>query len=350
MLEFAAMGLPVNLAIFAAAAVAVWMAGVRITRYANVISVRTGIGQALVGMLLLGGVTSLPEVAVAVSSAAHGDGALAVNSVLGGVAMQVAILALADMAIGKKALTAVVPNPIVFLQGAFKVLLLSIVASAIVVGDVAFLGVGLWMWLVMFLCVFAMWTFANTKGRRPWRVVDDNDLEGEERRHSEREAESDASQDLRSTIVKATVAAAVIVVAGYVLSRTGDAIAEQTGLGESFVGAVLVAIATSLPEVSTVLTAARAGLYTMAVSDIFGTNLIDVALLFVIDAVAGGEPVLNSAGRFSTFAAIIGITVTMMFIAGVAERRDRTIFRMGIDSGGVLVTYLGGLVILYFLR
>ena len=40
--------------------------GVRITRYANVISVRTGMGQALVGMLLLGGVTSLPEVAVAI--------------------------------------------------------------------------------------------------------------------------------------------------------------------------------------------------------------------------------------------------------------------------------------------
>lgn len=350
MIELAGLGLAANLAIFAVAAVMVWMAGVRITRYANVISVRTGMAQALVGMLLLGGVTSLPEVAVAVSAAAHGDGALAVNSVLGGIAMQVAILAVADVAIGKKALTAVVPNPIVFLQGAFKVFLLSIVASAIVVGDVAFLGVGLWMWLLFFLCAFAMWTLASTRGRRPWRVVDDKDLEGEEKRHAEREAERDASQSLRSTIAKATAAAAVIVAAGYVLSRTGDAIAEQTGLGESFVGAVFVAIATSLPEVSTVLAAARAGLYTMAVSDIFGTNLFDITLLFVIDAVAGGEPVLNSAGPFSTFAAIIGITVTMMFVAGVAERRDRTILRMGIDSAGVLVTYLGGLVILYFLR
>lgn len=67
-------------------------------------------------------------------------------------------------------------------------------------------------------------------------------------------------------------------------------------------------------------------------------------------AAAAGEPVLNSAGRFSTFAAIIGIMVAMVFVAGVAERRDRTILRMGIDSAGVRVTYLGGLVILYFLR
>lgn len=350
MIAFAELALAANLAIFAAAAVVVWMAGVRITRYANVISVRTGLGQALVGMLLLGFVTSLPEVAVAVSAAAHGEAALAVNSVLGGIAMQVGILAVADMAIGRKALTAVVPNPVVFLQAAFKVFLLSIVASAIVVGDVAVLGVGLWMWLLLLLFGFAVWTLASAKGRRPWRIVDDNDLEGQEKRHAEKEAERDASQGLRSAIAKAVVAAIVIVAAGYVLSLTGDAIAEQTGLGESFVGAVLVAIATSLPEVSTVLTAARAGLYTMAVSDIFGTNLFDVALLFVVDAVAGGEPVLNSAGRFSTFAAIIGITVTMIFVAGVAERRNRTILRMGVDSAVVLVTYLAGLVVLYFLR
>ena len=350
MIELAKLGLAANIAIFAVAATVVWMAGVRITRYANVISVRTGLGQALVGMLLLGGVTSLPEVAVAVSAAAHGEAALAVNSVLGGVAMQVAILAVADIAIGRKALTAVVPNPVVFLQGAFKVFLLSIVASAIVVGDVAFLGVGLWMWLLLLLCGFAMWTLANAKARRPWRVVDDEDLEGQESQRAEAEAKRDASRNLGSTIAAAAVAAGVIVAAGYILSRTGDAIAEQTGLGESFVGAVFVAIATSLPEVSTVLTAARAGLYTMAVSDIFGTNLFDVTLLFVIDAVAGGDPVLNSAGRFSTFATIIGITVTMMFVAGIAERRDRTILRMGIDSAGVLVTYLGGLVVLYFLR
>jgi cation:H+ antiporter len=350
MIDFAGLGLAANVAIFAAAAVIVWRAGVRITGYANVISVRTGLGQALVGMLLLGVVTSLPEVAVAVTAAAHGEAALAVNSVLGGIAMQVAILAVADMAIGRTALSAVVPDPVIFLQAAFKVFLLSIVASAIVVGDVAVLGVGLWMWLLLTVSGFAVWTLTHAKERRPWRVVDEHDLEGEEKRHAEKAAQHDASQDLRSAVAKAAVAAAVIVVAGYVLSRTGDAIADQTGLGESFVGAVFVAIATSLPEVSTVLTAARAGLYTMAVSDIFGTNLFDVTLLFVVDAVAGGEPVLNNAGRFSTFAAIIGITVTMMFVAGVAERRDRTILRMGIDSAGVLVTYLGSLVILYFLR
>jgi len=350
MIEFAGLGLAANLVIFAATAAIVWMAGVRMARYANVISVRTGVGQALVGMLLLGGVTSLPEVAVTVSAAAQGESGLAVNSLLGAVAIQVVILAMADIAIGGKALTAVVPNPLVLLQGAFVVLLLCVVVSAIVVGDVAFLGVGLWMWLLLFFGVFALWTLARAGDRRPWRVSDHAELEDQERRRAETAAEADVSKGLGSTVAGAAVAGTLIVAAGSVLSMTGDAIASLSGLGDNFVGMVLLAFATALPEISTVMTAARAGLYTLAVSDIFGTNLFDVMLLSMVDAVAGGEPVLNGAGRFSAFAAVIGITVVVMFVAGVAERRDRTILRMGIDSAGVLVTYFGGLVILFFLR
>ena len=47
MFESAAMGLPITLALFAAAALAVWFVGVRITRYANAISGKAGMGQAL---------------------------------------------------------------------------------------------------------------------------------------------------------------------------------------------------------------------------------------------------------------------------------------------------------------
>jgi cation:H+ antiporter len=142
----------------------------------------------------------------------------------------------------------------------------------------------------------------------------------------------------------------VILVAGYALSQTGSAIAEQTGLGSSFVGFVLVAISTSLPEFSTALEAARLGRFTMAISDILGTNLINVGLLFLVDAVARGEPVLNVVGAFSQFGALLGIIVTTLFLVGLAERRDRTIFRLGIDSAAVLVVYVGGLVLLYTLR
>nr|WP_244658815.1 hypothetical protein [Ciceribacter thiooxidans] len=175
MFEFSSLGLSINLAIFAGAAVAVWMAGVRITGYASAISEKTGAGQAFIGVVLLGGITSLPEVAVGVTSSISGDASLAVNSILGGIAMQVAILAFADMLIGRRALTSVIPDPVVMLQGGFKILLLSIVAAAVVVGDIPFLFSGLWMWLLASVTVLALWVLSRTKRDRPW-VANDKDV------------------------------------------------------------------------------------------------------------------------------------------------------------------------------
>jgi cation:H+ antiporter len=346
--DFASFPLSANLGLFAAAAAVVWLAGTRIARYADAISRQTGIGHAAMGILLLGAVTSLPEAAVTITSASAGNAQLAVNNLLGGISMQVAILAVADMAIGRAALTAVVPNPIVLLQGVLNVLLLSIVAAGITAGDRAVLGVGAWLWVVLVLYAFGLRLLTKSEGSLSWRAVGGRKSEPE--RPDKSAGRADREPSLSLTIWKTVAAGAAIVAGGYVLSRTGETIAEQTGLGASFVGAVLVATSTSLPEVSTVLSAVRLGNYTMAMSDILGTNLFDAALLFVVDAVDTGEPVLNRVGPFAGFAALIGIVATSLFTLGLVERRDRTVLRMGLDSAAVLVTYLAGLVVLYHLR
>jgi cation:H+ antiporter len=141
----------------------------------------------------------------------------------------------------------------------------------------------------------------------------------------------------------------VILVSGYLLSRTGDALSQQTGLGGSFMGFVLLAFATSLPELSTSVTASRAGLYTLAISDILGTNLINVGLIFIIDLVGTGEPILNQTGVFS-FLEFSWVLRSPLFVIGMAERRDKTVLRMGLDSVAVVVCHFAGLIVLYFLR
>lgn len=73
-------------------------------------------------------------------------------------------------------------------------------------------------------------------------------------------------------------------------------------------------------------------------------------LIFFVDAVYSGGPVLNEVGTFSLFAALLGIVVTTVYLAGLIERKDRTILRMGIDSLVVIAAYAGGLVVLYTLR
>lgn len=348
--SFADVPLAVNVAVFAAAAAAVWFAGARLAAYADAISHATGLGEAVVGIILLAGVTSLPEIGVTATASLAGNAELAVNNLFGSIALQVALLAAVDFVIGRRALTAVVPEPSVLLEGSLNVILIAIVAAAITVGDVAFLGAGAWSWACLFLYVACVVVLSNAEGKQPWLAAHKGQVQ-RDLIAAARPPQNGADRPRMGPLYAKTAAvAAVILVAGFVLAQSGEAIAEQTGLGMSFVGFVLIAFATSLPELSAALAVARRGLYTMAISDILGTNLINVALVFVADLLDPGEPVLSRVGAFSVMGALLAIVVTALFQAGLAERRDRSLFRLGYDSILVVVAYAGGVVLLYMLR
>jgi cation:H+ antiporter len=103
--------------LFTVAAVVVWIAGVKLAAYAKVIAERTGVGQAFVGILLLGAVVSLPEMATSVAAARLGDAQLAVNTLFGGIAATMAILAVTDALTGPEALSTDISHPTVLLHG-----------------------------------------------------------------------------------------------------------------------------------------------------------------------------------------------------------------------------------------
>jgi cation:H+ antiporter len=355
MLDFTQIGLQANIGIFVAAAVVVWLAGGRLSRYADAISRKTGVGQAMIGLLLLAGVTSLPEIAVTVTAAVAEDTQLAVNNLFGSIAMQVTILALIDFTVRRRALTAILPSPVLLLQGNLNVLLLTLAAAAMVVGDVGLFGVGAWSTACFVAYLGCAWILSRTKGRSPWLPAReggvDNDVIADQEAREERHKESrDEERPLRSTVTRTAIAALLILAAGYLLSQSGSAIAEQTGLGSSFVGFVLIAMSTSLPELSTALSAARLGRFTMAISDILGTNLINVGLVFLVDLAAPGELAFNQTGSFASFGALLGIVLTAIFLVGLTERRNLTVGRIGLDSAAVVIGYVGGVIILYGLR
>src|ERR687891_2020552 len=97
-----------------------------------------------------------------------------------------------------------------------------------------------------------------------------------------------------------------------------------------FVGMVLGGISTSLPELSTALSAVRIRQYEMAFADAFGTNLFSIILLFFADVVYPKQPLLNEAGRFSVFAILLGIAVTAVYLAGLILRSNYSILRIGL--------------------
>jgi cation:H+ antiporter len=88
----------VLLLIFAAAAAAIWVAGVQLSNQTDVLSTRLGLGSALGGLILLALATNLPETAIVASAALSGNVGVAVGNILGGIAIQTVVLVLLDAA------------------------------------------------------------------------------------------------------------------------------------------------------------------------------------------------------------------------------------------------------------
>ncbi|MGV3592318.1 MAG: sodium:calcium antiporter [Gammaproteobacteria bacterium] len=332
-----------NAALFAAAAIVIWISGTKLARLADTIATVTGLGRAIVGILLLGGVTSLPEIAVATTATLQGTPALTINDILGSAAINVVILAVADAVSGRRALTAVQDSPVLMLQGVLGMLLLACAAAPVITGERLVAGLGTWSWIMLAAYLAAIRIIAKSNTDRAWRAA--------EREHGAQHDNGDTSDEsLKSLILKTAAAAAVILFAGFLLARTGEGLAEQSGLGTSFFGAIFLAFATSLPEWSTVIAATRLRRYDMAISDIFGTNLFNVTILVLVDALHPGGPVMLEAGNFAAFGAILALALTSFFVVGMLERRDRSVLRLGWDSVAVLIAYVAGVFVLHGLR
>jgi Sodium/calcium exchanger protein len=107
------------------------------------------------------------------------------------------------------------------------------------------------------------------------------------------------------------MAAAVTLVAGIVLERTGERIASHVGLSGVIFGATILAAATALPEVSTGIASVKLGDYQLAVSDIFGGNA------FLPGAVPAGERALRTDRVTSAYSPRAGES---RYFGGVAPR------------------------------
>lgn len=337
-----------NAVVFLVSTAIVWFAGTRLARFAKAIADQTRLGEAFIGTLLLGAVVSLPEMAMALAAAAMGNAKLAVNTLLGGIVFVILILAGTDAIIGGKALSLDVQRPVVPLQGALVILMLVIAAAGISLGDIPVLGVGAWSSGLLAIYVLILVIVKHTQTSRAW-VVRDPETADRGRRHGRSERHEE-QPSVRRAAVLVSLAALAILVAGLFAAITGDVLAQQTGLGASFVGFVLGGLVTSLPEASSTYSAVRLRKYEMAYSDAFGTNMFSVMLLFFCDAVFPGGPVLNEGGRFSLFATLLGAAVTAVCVAGLIGRPRKVVLRMGVDSILVVLVSVGGFLLLYRLR
>jgi cation:H+ antiporter len=139
------------------------------------------------------------------------------------------------------------------------------------------------------------------------------------------------------------VAALLTLVAGVTIEQSGEAFFGGLGLSGVLFGSTVLAAATSLPELSTGLTAARKGDYKLAMGDIFGGNAF-LPVLFVLVPLLSGKAVLPHAQASDIYLTALGALLTVVYLVGLVFRPRRQVLRMGVDSLAVLVLYALGVV------
>ena len=333
--------------LFAAGAGVTWMAGVALSKSTDALDVRLDLGAELGGLLLLAIAGSLPELAITVSAAAHGDLGLAAGNLIGGIAVQTMVLVVCDIACGGE-------RPLTYLVGALtpvlEGMLVVLVVSGVLMGSLlkpatAIAGVvSPASVAIIVVWVVGVYVINRVRQEPRWSVTMPGSKPG--RRHR-REAHPVASHPLAAHSTQAVAgifaaACAATLIAGVGLEVSGNELASRAGINGVIFGATILATASALPEISSGIAAVRLGDNALAIGDIFGGNAFQVCLFLVADLVAG-SPVLPTAGRLNSWLASLGVGLTAIYAIGIVGRPYRCIARLGPDSILCIVVFALGI-------
>jgi len=295
-------------------------AGTKSARYADTIAEKTGLGRIWIGLLLLAVMTSMPELITGVSAVALvGDGGrpdLGVGTLFGSCVFNISIMAILDVMSRAGPVLNVVSTRQMATAG-MGILLGGIICGT-VLGGTGWSGLSLGWVGVSSIVVFVLYILGAFGLSRMERKM-----------HTPAEVDPEAGKgSIKSVSIKFALAAVAVIGAGIWISYIGDEIAAVTGWGMSFVGSLLLAITTSLPELVVAISAFRLGAVDMAMANILGANILDLSYIFILDIFYSKGPILANISQAN--AVTIGVIMAMssVIIIALLFRQKRKTFRV----------------------
>ncbi len=325
-----------SLVVFGIAALAILAAGSQLARLADVLADRTGLGEALFGILLLGGVTSLPDFAATLSAAVDGRPDLAMSNVMGSMAANLAFLGIADTVYRKANLEHAAASLVNLMQAGLLIVLLTLPLIAIALPQFSLWGVHPVTPILVLAYLFGLRLVHRTEAQPMWlpRHTHQTVHDTPDQAHSGR---------LTSVWLGFVALAAVTCVAGWVLMEAAKTIGDQTGLSDTVVGGLITALATSTPELVTTIAAIRCGALTLGVSNIFGTNCFNMLVVAAADVGYLNGSIYHDLAPVQIMWGLVSILMTAILLLGMMRRETYGIGRIGFESALILTIYVAAL-------
>jgi len=337
---------------FFASATVIVIAGIKLSYFGDIIAGESGIGRTVVGLLMISFATSLPELVTSIKAARLGNPDLVLGNMVGSNLFNLSILFLMDIMIRKG-------SPYQFLNqktertasgSMFLIILLSLgfvmppfFKKMNIPGFLSIPSISLFVGFDSLLIAFSYAYLVK-------KVVISGDDDGEDGDEEEKRYEE---KTLRSGIIGFLIAAVCIIIAGLLITGAADEISKLkingVALGGTFVGSLFLAIVTSLPELVATIGALRLNAYTMALGNIFGSNLLNLVILFVADLFYSGGALTAKAKGNHLFTIVIVLAITAMAITA-PRRKERQSRLPAPVSWLVLILFLFAQITLFMVR
>lgn len=300
--------------------------GSRLSKYGDIMADMMGWGKMFIGIILLASVTSMPELMTGISSVVFLDAPdLAVGDIVGSCAFNILIISLMDLFYDhKKPLTSVTQTGHI-IAASFGIILMSLVSFAILMPDIF----GTIIWIGEFSLLFLILYFIAIRVIFLYQKKENNHRE---------ERKNTYSLTLKQVVLRYILNAIVLMTAAMLLPYFGKHIAEASGLGQSFFGTLFIAASTSLPEVVVSIAAIRMGTIDLAIGNIFGSNIFNIAILALDDILYTKGPIFQYTSPNHIIPVLGTIIITAIGIIGIVFKEEKK-WKLAIDTALIALVY-----------
>ena len=337
---------------FGLAAVIVF-AGLKLSRYGDVIAEKTGLGRTWIGVILLALVTSLPEVATSAAAAAIRLPDVVFGNVFGSNLFNLVIIGILDL-VTRQGAALHIANRNHLITSSYGAMMMALALIPLVLYNIPGLGFAP-VKIAGFIDVTSLLIIALY-------IVGMRQLFQREREDARSEPAKAAPKIYLSVAggrayLLFSIYAVLIVAAGIGLSYLADIIStfrieifgESKVIGQSLVGIVLMAVATSLPELVVSIGAARIGAIDMAVGNVLGSNMFNMLIIGIADFFYPAGSLLNrptiigaakAMGLASHLTTGLGGIILTCIVAATLARRAKPVRRISLSTLLLIICFL----------
>lgn len=303
--------------------------------YIDELDKKSNISGALIGGLLLATITSMPEFITSITSTIVLDKpGLAFGNVFGSNIFNIVILAVADLIFIKhlffnKNKSGIKTNALVIIM--YIVFILPLLLNSLGWLDYDSFGITLGITFNVISIIIIIIYFFSIKSMNEEESTTDGQT---------------SKLSYKKIGIMFALWSTVIIASSYFVTIVTDNIAVELNLSTSFAGAIFLGVATSLPELTAVITLMKLKNYDAALGNIIGSNIFNMTIISVVDVINYKENIFNvlvtdSALRENiSFLLILGLINSIILMVALVRKKSTNIITYIIPSVLILVAYL----------